>query len=105
MVSTLNSFGGMVVANAAIVPAGAGGAVSVYVTDATDVILDIDGYFDSAAGPTSFSFYPATPCRVADTRSADGPVRRARPWPRGQSRDFPIPSSACGIPSTARPTR
>ncbi len=37
LVSTLNSFGGTVVANAAIVPAGTDGAVSVYVTDPTDV--------------------------------------------------------------------
>jgi hypothetical protein len=44
-VSTLNSFDGSIVANAAIVPAGASGAVSVFVTDATDVILDVNGYF------------------------------------------------------------
>ena len=44
-VLTLNSQNGAVIANAAIVPAGMGGAVSVYVTNATDVILDIDGYF------------------------------------------------------------
>ena len=100
-VSTLNSFGGLVVANAAIVPAGAGGAVSVYVTDTTDVILDIDGYFDTSSGSGSYAFYPATPCRVADTR-----------WPAGQfggpsmstdqTRDFPIPLGPCGTPPTAR---
>ena len=44
-VSTLNSFDGTVVANAAIVPAGTDGAVSVYVTNQTHVILDINGYF------------------------------------------------------------
>jgi len=44
-VSTLNSLGGTVAANAAIVQAGVDGAVSVYVTNATHVILDIDGYF------------------------------------------------------------
>jgi hypothetical protein len=44
-VSTLNSFDGSVVANAAIVPAGTGGAISVFVTGRTDVVLDIDGYF------------------------------------------------------------
>jgi sugar lactone lactonase YvrE len=44
-VSTLNSFEGRVVANAAIVPAGPGGAVNVFVTDETHVILDINGYF------------------------------------------------------------
>jgi hypothetical protein len=45
LVSTLNSFDGSVVANAAIVPAGADGAVSIYVTNQTHVILDINGYF------------------------------------------------------------
>jgi hypothetical protein len=44
-VSTLNSWDGTVVANAAIVPAGLNGAVSVFVTNRTQVILDIDGYF------------------------------------------------------------
>jgi hypothetical protein len=44
-VSTLNSLDGSVVANAAIVPAGAGGAINVYVTNSTQVILDINGYF------------------------------------------------------------
>jgi hypothetical protein len=45
VVSTLNS-NGAIVANAAIVPAAnVGGAVSVFVTDPTHVILDIDGYF------------------------------------------------------------
>jgi hypothetical protein len=41
----LNSWDGCVVANAAIVPAGANGAISVFVSNSTDVILDINGYF------------------------------------------------------------
>jgi hypothetical protein len=45
VVSTLNSWDGAVVANAAIVPAGTNGATSIYVTEPTQVILDIDGYF------------------------------------------------------------
>ena len=44
-VSTLNSPSGQIVANAAIIPAGTNGAVDVYVTNSTDVILDINGYF------------------------------------------------------------
>ncbi len=99
-VSTLNSYGGTVVANAAIVLAGTGGAVSVYVTNPTDVILDINGYFDTSTGATSYSFYPATPCRVADTRNATGqfggPTMQAN-----QTRSFPVPQSPCDIPATA----
>ena len=100
LVSTLNSFDGSVVANAAIVPAGAGGAVSVYASNPTDVIVDIDGYFETAGTPNALAFYPATPCRVADTRGAagtfGGPSMGA-----DQTRDFPIPLSSCAIPSTA----
>jgi len=50
-VSTLNDFStgtvvpGRVVANAAIVPAGTSGSVSVFVSNQTDVIIDINGYF------------------------------------------------------------
>ena len=44
-VSTLNSWDGSIVANAAIVPAGAEGAISVYASGRTHVILDINGYF------------------------------------------------------------
>jgi len=45
LVSTLNSFDGSVVANAAIVPAGGSGAIGIFVTSPTHVILDINGYF------------------------------------------------------------
>ena len=44
-VSTLNAPTGTVVANAAIVPAGAGGNISAFVTDNTQLIADINGYF------------------------------------------------------------
>ena len=98
LVSTLNSFGGIVVANAAIVPAGTGGAVSVYVTNTADVILDINGYFD-APGANSFSFYPATPCRVADTRGAAGTFGGPS-LGSGETKDFPIPLGPCTIAGT-----
>ena len=55
-VSTLNSWTGKVVANAAIVPAGTNASVSVFVTDPTAVILDIDGYFALPGGPGALSF-------------------------------------------------
>lgn len=44
-VSTLNAFQGQIVANAAIVPAGANGSVDVYVSNTTDVVMDINGFF------------------------------------------------------------
>ncbi len=70
LISTLNSGDGRVKANAAILPAGIAGtnqAVSVYVTDTSDVILDIDGYFLPKTSST-LAFFPLTPCRLVDTR-------------------------------------
>jgi hypothetical protein len=68
VVSTLNATTGAVTANAAIVPAGTGGDISVFVSDTADVILDVNGYF---APPASggLSLYTVTPCRVVDTRN------------------------------------
>ena len=51
LVSTLNSLDGRIKANAAIVPAGTSGGVSVYASNTTDVVLDIDGYFAPARLP------------------------------------------------------
>ncbi len=92
-VSTLNSLDGRVKANAAIVPTGYQGAVSFYVTNKTDLVLDIDGYFAAASGST-LAFYPLTPCRVADTRGSPGDL--GAPYLRGGTpRDFPVLESKC----------
>jgi hypothetical protein len=99
--SILNSWEGIVVANAAVVPAGTNGAVSLYVSNDSNVILDINGYFDASTGPTSYSFFPATPCRVVDTRNPAGQFGGPE-LDGANSRDFPIPLSSCPIPATAR---
>ena len=44
LASTLNALDGALTSNAAIVPANAG-AIGPYATHATDVILDLHGYF------------------------------------------------------------
>ena len=41
----MNSYNGSVVANAAVVPARSSGAINIYVTDSSDVLFDINGYF------------------------------------------------------------
>jgi hypothetical protein len=99
-VSTLNAFTGEVTSNAAIVPAGLNGAITVYATNATHLIIDINGYF-APPGVGSLDFYTATPCRVLDTRSAAGPLGGPT-MGAGQSRSFVVPSSVCGIPGTAQ---
>ena len=100
--STLSSYTGAVVANAAILPAGAGGAISIYVNGTTEVLFDINGYFAPPSG-NGLQFYPVTPCRIADTRANAGFTGAFGPpmMLAGVSRTFPIPSSSCGIPSNA----
>lgn len=44
-VSMLNSPNGGVIANAAIVPAGTNGAITVLAANPTDLIIDVVGYF------------------------------------------------------------
>jgi uncharacterized repeat protein (TIGR03803 family) len=102
VVSTLNSVDGRVKADAAILPAGANGEVSVYVTDTTNVILDVDGYFAPVSGST-YAFYPLPPCRVADTRVDTFPPGLGPPSLSALTpRDFPVLNSPC-IPSGINP--
>jgi hypothetical protein len=42
-----------VIANAAIVPAGTGGAIQLLASNPTDVVIDINGYYASPSDPTS----------------------------------------------------
>jgi hypothetical protein len=100
-VATLNSLDGRIKSNAAIVPAGTNGAVSVFATDTSDVILDITGYFAPGSVPSASAFYSLTPCRVADTRNATGPL--GGPGLSAKTtRTFPIAESACNIPPNAQ---
>jgi uncharacterized repeat protein (TIGR03803 family) len=99
VVSTLNSPDGRVKANAAIVPAGMNGAVSVYVTDSTDLILDVNGYF-APAGSGGLSLYPVTPCRVLDTRNVGSgqPFQGVYNSPNGVD----VLTSPCAPPATSK---
>jgi hypothetical protein len=100
--STLNSFTGTVVANAAIVPAGSG-SISLYASNPSDVIVDVNGYFAPAGGQNALSYHPVTPCRISDTRGVNGfsgPFGPPAVTPYS-ARTVPARSSACGIPALA----
>jgi hypothetical protein len=96
--STLNAPTGTITANAAILPAGTDGSVDVYASDATDLLVDINGYF-APPGTGGLSFATLTPCRVADTRNPNGPFGGP---PLQGTRDFAVAASACGVPSGAQ---
>jgi len=99
-VSTMNSLDGRVKANAAIIPAGVDGAVNLFATNTTNVLLDIDAYF-APVGQSTLAFYPLSPCRVVDTRNPNGPL--GGPFlTGGQERDFPVPASGCGLPANTQ---
>ena len=82
------------VANAAIVPAGTNGSVNVYVMDATNVAIDINGYF-APPGADGLPLYSLTPCRVLDTRTNPVSVISAE-------YDVNVTSSGCGAPAEAQ---
>lgn len=91
--SSLNSPSGTIVANAVIVPAGAGGAVNVFSSDQTNLVIDINGYF---APPASggLALYTMQPCRVLDTRQSPGtPI---------SSLTFSVLLGPCAVPANAQ---
>lgn len=95
LVSTLNATTGVVTGNAAIVSAGTNGGVSVFATNDTDLIIDINGYFaPPAAGGLSLT--TLMPCRVLDTRNPSG----ASPF--SGTLNANIATSGCGVPPSAQ---
>ena len=105
LASTLNSFDGRTKANAAIVPAGTNGSVSVFATESTELVIDINGYFVPASNTSALAFYPMTPCRIVDTRAdthfatgSFGPPALSA----GEERNIPVQTSSCQIPAAAQ---
>ena len=95
LVSTLNAPTGANTANAAIVPAGNLGAIDVFATNASDLVIDINGYFAPSA-PGGLSLYNVSPCRVIDTRNPAGSP------PFNGALDVNAITSGCDAPSTAQ---
>ncbi len=95
LVSTLNASTGKVTANAAIVPAGTNGDISVFVTNDSDLVIDINGYF-APPGTGGLSFFPIIPCRARDTRIPSGTP------PFTGTLDINIGASGCGTPMAAQ---
>ncbi len=99
------SLDGQIVANTAIVKAGANGAINAYVSDTTDMVIDISGYFTDNPGVSRLAYFAMTPCRVLDTRIA----YRTPPGPFGppslqalQTRRFRFPATPyCTVPAGA----
>jgi hypothetical protein len=95
--SVLNAPTGATTANAAIVTVNIATdeAISVYASDDTDVLIDVNGYFGfSQANAGGLSLYTLPPCRVLDTRSGGGAF--------SGKLTIPVTTNNCGAPTTAQ---
>jgi hypothetical protein len=95
VVASLNATTGAVTANAVIVGAGTSGSVDVFALSATDLVIDITGYF-APPGAGGLSLYNVAPCRVLDTRLPAGSL------PFSGTRDVNVGASPCGTPAAAQ---
>jgi hypothetical protein len=93
--SSLNYPGGSAVANAVVTGLGADGAVCVYTSTTTDVIIDLNGWM--AAGLNAIA-----PIRAADTRAGSGVAEPATKAPvaAGQVLSVPV-AGRFGVPGAA----
>jgi hypothetical protein len=83
-----------VTANAAIVPAGTNGSIDVFVTNSSDLVIDINGYFAPPNG-NGLSLFTMKPCRVLDSRNPAG----AQPI---TAIDLNVAAAGCGAPASAQ---
>jgi hypothetical protein len=87
--SSLNWQTGWSIPNAVTVELGAGGSISAFNNaGATDIVLDVVGYFTASGGK---AYHPVSPARVQDSRPG-GPVTGAydTPWTGGLARDVMV---------------
>ena len=104
-ISTMNALQGYAVANSAIVPASTNGSIDVFAFDATNLIIDVNGYFapDDGTG-RGLMFFPVAQCRLMNTQdpaligSFGGPAMLAN-----VDRTIAVAGSRCsGLPQNAR---
>ncbi len=99
VLATLDSIDGRIKANAAIIPAGTNEAISVYASQTTEVVLDINGYF-AAVGSCDTGLLPADSLPGGGYALDRRVFRRALPDGNGWS-GF----SRCSLVAAPSPTR
>jgi len=91
LVATVNFDQGQTVSNGAIVKLGAGGALQIYSSVPSDVVVDVSGAFVAATAAAAGRFVAVDPVRLADTRGG-------APQAGGSTMRVSLPSS---IPADA----
>jgi hypothetical protein len=84
----------------AVAPVHAAGKVSVVVTNPDTQAGTLNPGFFYAGPATASDFYTVAPCRILDTRNANGPLGGPE-LSAGQTRTFTV-TGTCGIPAGAR---
>lgn len=95
VVSTLNALQGGFVANAAIVPAGTGGGISVYASDPTDVFIDMNGYYATSPGSKALGAYIGSNASIT---SGPAGLQVTHPNPGEYVLSFPVGSFGATVP-------
>ena len=98
VVSTMNSLDGRTKANAAIVAGGYQGMVSVYASNTTNLILDINGYFQPA-GIGDVGVLQAHSLPRGRYPRSEWSVWAARLCREASARNFPLPQNSGCIPT------
>jgi cell wall-associated NlpC family hydrolase len=75
-VSSVNYVTGQTIANLATVPVGANGAIEVYVSVATHVVVDVTGAYEPSGASAAGRFVPLGPTRAYDSRGQGGVMTR-----------------------------
>jgi glycine rich protein len=107
-VSNINYTAGQTSANRVIVPLSSSGQISVYSSAASDVVVDVSGYF-SGAGGTGTQFQAETaPVRICDTRPGNpskltGGATQCDAQPVGSGKTLTVSvTGLAGVPSGAK---
>jgi hypothetical protein len=104
--SNVNYVRGQIVANRVVVPLSTTGsmlgAVTIYSSQAVDVVVDVSGYYSAASGTGSNFNAEAAPVRICDTRSASAPNQcSAQTLQAGGTLTINVAGLA-GVPARAR---
>jgi uncharacterized repeat protein (TIGR01451 family) len=94
------SVDGETAANAAVVPVGAAGEVSLYTFEAAHLVVDLTGYWIEPGSTTDGRFFPIpAPTRVLDTRTGTG--GKPTPFVAGERYDVAVTRSGVPVDATA----
>ncbi|HKA05587.1 MAG TPA: DUF11 domain-containing protein [Acidimicrobiales bacterium] len=94
------SVAGETAANAAVVPIGAAGEVSLYTFEAAHLVVDLTGYWIEPSSSTDGRFFPVpVATRVLDTRTGTG--GKSTPFAAGERYDVAVTGSVVPADATA----